>query len=33
MRQEVLAFFGQMYGLDEPIVEEQILPSLKGNVQ
>jgi iron complex transport system substrate-binding protein len=33
MTQEVLAFFGQMYGMDEAAIKAQILPILKGNVQ
>jgi iron complex transport system substrate-binding protein len=33
MQQEIIGFFEQMYGLDQAIIEQQILPRLKGNVQ
>jgi iron complex transport system substrate-binding protein len=33
MQQQVIDFFGQMYGLDQATVEQQILPHLTGDVQ
>jgi iron complex transport system substrate-binding protein len=33
MLQEVHRFFGEMYGLDESAIQEQIVPNLKGDVE
>ncbi len=33
MNQEILAFYGEMYGLDEATVADEIVPRLRGNVQ
>jgi iron complex transport system substrate-binding protein len=33
MRQEVAAFFRQMYSMDEAAIEAQIVPRLKGNIE
>jgi len=33
MTEEIVSFFGEMYGLDEATVAEEILPRLRGDVQ
>jgi len=33
VRDEVTQFFGQMYGLDEATIEEQVVPRLRGNLE
>ena len=33
MNQEIVSFFGEMYGLDEATVADEIVPRLRGNVQ
>lgn len=33
MKEEISAFFGQMYGMDEDSIKEHIMPNLKGDIQ
>jgi len=33
MMEEISAFFGQMYGMDEDSIQEHIVPNLKGDIQ
>ncbi len=33
MMQEVYDFYGELYGMDKAVVDEHIVPELKGDIQ